>query len=167
MNVLETPAHISEIIRQYTGALQRHFGDQLYSVVLYGSMARGDYGPSSDIDLLIVADGLPQSHRARNRILVEIEERLYPSLASLYRSVGYVEISTKIKTPAEARRFTPLYLDMTQDAILLYDRNGFFADVLSQLRVRLEAMGAQRIQRGKAWYWKLKPDYQWGEVIEL
>jgi predicted nucleotidyltransferase len=130
-------------------------------------MARGDYTATSDIDLLIVADRLPESRRARNRLLVEIEEQLYPTLASLYRSSGYVEISTKIKTPAEALRFTPLYLDMTQDAILLYDRDDFFAEVLARLRIKLEAMGAQRIQRGKAWYWKLKPDYQWGEVIEL
>ena len=161
------PAHVSEITQRYIDALKRHFGDQLSSVVLYGSMARGDHSATSDIDLLIVADGLPESHRARNRILVGIEEQLYPSLASLYRSAGYVEISTKIKTSAEAQRFTPLYLDMTQDAVVLYDRDGFFADILAQLRDKLEAMGAQRLRRGKTWYWKLKPDYQWGEVIEL
>jgi hypothetical protein len=39
--------------------------------------------------------------------------------------------------------------------------------MLARLRDRLEAMGAQRVQRGKTWYWKLKPGFQWGEVIEL
>ena len=162
-----TPPFVDEITQRYVDALKRHFGNQLYSVILYGSMARGDHNAASDIDLLIVADGLPESHHARNRILVEIEEQLYPTFASLYRSVGYVEISTKIRTTSEARCFTPLYLDMTQDAVLLYDRDDFFKGILAQLRDKLKAMGAQRIQRGKAWYWKLKADYQWGEVIEL
>jgi len=165
--VTDPPSFIAEIIQRYVEALLQHFGDRLVSVVLYGSMARGDYGPASDIDLLIVADELPESRRARNRILVEIEERLYPALASLYRSKGYIEISTKIKTSSEARLFTPLYLDMTKDAILIYDRDGFFAGVLAQLEKELDLMGAQRIQHGRTWYWKLKPDYQWGEVIEL
>jgi predicted nucleotidyltransferase len=159
--------HAHEIARQYTRALGRRLGDRLVSVVLYGSVARGEHTPSSDIDLLIVARGLPESRRARNRLLVEIEEELYPVLASLYHSGGYVELSTKIKTPEEAEQFTPLYLDMTEDAVLLYDRDGFFKTVLDRLRERLQTMGAKRVRQGKVWYWDLKPDYQWGEVIEI
>ena len=159
--------HAHEIVHQYTKALERHLGDRLISVVLYGSVARGEHTPPSDIDLLIVARGLPESHRARNRLLVEIEEELYPVLASLYRSGGYVELSTKIRTPEEAKQFTPLYLDMTEDAVLLYDRDGFFQAVLDRLRERLQVLGAQRIRQGTVRYWDLEPDYQWGEVIEL
>jgi len=159
--------HLSEIAARYTEALKEHLGDRLISVVLYGSVARGDCTPSSDVDLLIVAEGLPPSRRARNRMLVEIEEELFPVFALLYRSGRYIDVSTKIKTPEEAARFTPLYLDMTEDAVLLYDRDGFFQGVLERLRERLKELGAQRIRQGKVWYWKLKPDYQWGEVIEL
>jgi predicted nucleotidyltransferase len=156
-----------EVARRYTKALKQHLGDRLVSVVLYGSVARGDCTPSSDVDLLIVAEGLPPSRRARNRMLVEIEEELFPVFASLYRSGRYIDVSTKIKTPEEAARFTPLYLDLTEDAVLLYDRDGFFQGVLERLRERLKELGAQRIRQGRVWYWKLKPDYQWGEVIEL
>jgi predicted nucleotidyltransferase len=167
-SIIQTSSdHVHEIIRQYTQALERHFGDRLVSVVLYGSVARGEHTPSSDIDLLIVARGLPGSHRARHRLLAEIEEELYPVLASLYRSGGYVELSTKVKTPEEAEQFTPLYLDLTIDAVLLYDRDGFFEAVLNRFKERLQVLGAQRIHQGAVWYWDLKPDYQWGEVIEL
>lgn len=160
-------SHASEIAGRYTEALKRYFGARLVSVVLYGSVARSDHTPASDIDLLIVARGLPQSRRARNRVLVEIEEELFPMLASLHRQGKYTDVSTKIKTPEEAEQPTPLYLDMTEDAVILYDRDGFFQRVLDRLRQRLKALGAQRIRQGKVWYWKLKPDYQWGEVIEL
>ena len=35
------------------------------------------------------------------------------------------------------------------------------------MRARLEELGAQRVRLGKRWYWVLKKDYRWGEVIEL
>lgn len=56
---------------------------------------------------------------------------------------------------------------MTEDAILLYDREGFFAGMLQRLRSRLAELGAQRKQLGRLRYWDLKPDFQLGEVIEL
>ncbi len=38
--------------------LSRAYGSRLYSVVLFGSEARGQAGPESDIDLIVVLDGL-------------------------------------------------------------------------------------------------------------
>ena len=37
--------------------LQQAFGSRLRSVVLYGSRARGDHRPDSDVDLMVVLDG--------------------------------------------------------------------------------------------------------------
>ena len=56
---------------------------------------------------------------------------------------------------------------MVEDAVLLYDRDGFFASVLARLRKRLRAMGAERRRLGRIAYWDLKPDFRPGEVIEL
>ena len=161
-----TPA--MEIASQYTEALKRYFDDRLRAVVLYGSVARGDHTPESDVDLLIVAGGLPQSPRARNRALVEFEDEFLPALLVPFHRQGiYLDVSTKIKSPEEASHFTPLYLDLTEDAVILYDREGFFQNILDRLRERLAALGAHRLQQGTIRYWKLKPDYRWGEVIEL
>lgn len=165
---MEHRATLMELARRYTETLRRHFGDRLVSVVLYGSVARGDCTNTSDIDLLIIAEGLPASWRERNRILVDIEEREFsPILRELYKRGIYTDFSTKIKTPEEAQRFTPFYLDLTEDAIILYDRDRFFEGVLDRFRKRLKKLGARRIWRGKAWYWEIKPDIKWGEKFEL
>ncbi len=39
------------------------------AVVLFGSVARGDFHDSSDVDVLIVADGLPERALERNAVV--------------------------------------------------------------------------------------------------
>jgi len=74
---------LMELAHTYTEVLARAFGERLVSVVVYGSVARGDSTPTSDVDILIVARDLPLSRRARNRILVELEEELTSMIAML------------------------------------------------------------------------------------
>ena len=67
-------------------------------------------------------------------------------------------LSPVFKTPEEVERGSPLFLDMVEDARILYDDGGFFASCLDHLRFRLSQLGARRIRRGNAWHWVLKPD---------
>ena|ERR1043165_7421681 len=48
------PSNIQRIIEQFKRELIRIYGDQIHSILLYGSRARGDERPDSDIDILIV-----------------------------------------------------------------------------------------------------------------
>lgn len=48
------PSKIQKIITQFKKELTRIYGDQIHSILLYGSRARGDERPDSDIDILIV-----------------------------------------------------------------------------------------------------------------
>jgi predicted nucleotidyltransferase len=45
-----------EIARTVAQDLRRMYGDRLQAVLLFGSWARGDAHPESDIDLLVVLD---------------------------------------------------------------------------------------------------------------
>lgn len=56
----------------------------------------------------------------------------------------------------------PLYLDMVEDAVIFFDRDGFFSGILEKLRKRLNELGAERVRLGKRWYWRLKRDYKFG-----
>lgn len=67
----------------------------------------------------------------------------------------------------ERAQGSPLLLDMTEDARVLYDPAGVLAAALVALRGRLAILGARRIWRGNAWFWDLKPDYRLGDVFEL
>lgn len=51
------PEKYSRIIEECKAALKKLYGDRFEGLVLYGSMARGDYGEESDIDLLVLLKG--------------------------------------------------------------------------------------------------------------
>ena len=46
-----------QILHEIKTRLEAAYGDRLRGVVLYGSEARGDAGPDSDIDVLVLLDG--------------------------------------------------------------------------------------------------------------
>jgi predicted nucleotidyltransferase len=142
-------------------------GDNLTSVVLFGSVARGEAGSRSDIDLFVVCRELPKGAFRRRRLVEPISDRLQASLRRLWERGVHAEFTEVLRSEEEAAHFHPLYLDMVCEAVLLYDRSGFFASVLARMRERLQAMGAKRRRLGRVTYWDLKPDFRPGEVIEL
>lgn len=88
-------------------------------------MARGDNRKDSDIDLLIMVKDLPKSRIERYKIFEQLEAQLMEDIEKLYDEGYYVSFSPIMKTPEEASHFSPLYLDMIEDAIILFDKENF------------------------------------------
>jgi predicted nucleotidyltransferase len=142
-------------------------GSRLVSVVVYGSVARGEAGRDSDIDLLVVAEGLPRSKLRRQEVFEEAEARISEMIEEVWEKGYHVDFSPIILTPEEARRHRPIYLDMIYDAVIIYDRGGFMEKVFMEMAERLRRLGARRVRVGRKWYLVLKDKYRPGEVIEI
>jgi predicted nucleotidyltransferase len=157
-----------QLLDALVAACRRHYGARLRSLLVYGSVGRRTPRPDSDIDLLIVADGLPNGRTARvEDFLRSVEADMEPALAAARRHGITPWLSPVFKTPEEVERGSPIFLDMIDDARVLHDEDDFMRHALSAFKARLDKLGAKRIWRGNAWYWDLKPDYQPGEVFEL
>lgn len=156
------------LVEALSNALREFFRENLVSVVLFGSVARGEAGELSDVDLLIICEIFPGSRWQRYALFHQAVVPLEGMLEELARQHYYPEFRPILKTRAEAEVHTPLYLDMAEDARILYDRDGFFAGVLAKLRQRLAELGARRVfMEDGSWYWDLKPDYRFGEIFEI
>lgn len=156
-----------EIVQALPAACATVYGERLHSVAIYGSVARGTMRPDSDIDVLIVADALADSRAARMDEFEHIDRLLADRIAAARVAGVHTVVIPTLKTPDELRAGSPLYLDMTDQARILHDRRGLLRDYLDDLARRLQALGARRVPFGGSYYWELKPDFRWGDRIEL
>jgi len=156
----------NSIIHKLLKLLKEKFGEDLISLAIYGSVARGDNKRDSDIDLFIVVKNLPPTTIERIRIFDSLELLLEEDIKEMFSKGYYVSFSPIMKTPEEAMRFSPLYMDMTEDAVLIYDKEDFLQNLLQRIRKKLNELGYERIWLGKKWYWR-KKDFKFGEVVEF
>lgn len=113
-----------DYLRQAVERLRAAFGDNLVGVALYGSRARGDARPDSDVDLLMIAHGLPSNGRERERLLRDALHGISPN----------IDFSVYDRTPAEFEtHFPSIYLDLGLDALVLYDPYGYLKLKLARI----------------------------------
>lgn len=147
--------------------LRAHYGRRLVACAVFGSVGRGTPRFDSDIDLLLVVRDLPRGRFNRVEEFLPVEARLEPILSADGPGRLPIALSPVFKSPEEVEAGSPLFLDMVDDARILWDADGFLAGYLDRLRARLRRLGARRIRRGNAWYWELKPDLEPGEIFTL
>jgi predicted nucleotidyltransferase len=158
---------LKAITKKYVSLIKQELEDNLVSIVLFGSVARGEATPHSDIDLFIVCENLPQGRMKRRFLFEDIKNKLQNDLEKLWKQEIYTDFIELIYTKDEAKRFRFLYLNMLEDAIILYDKENFIKNLFNKLRYQLNILGTQCKTLGKIRYYVLKPDLKIGEVIEL
>ncbi len=154
------PDALAQDLQRFLHVLHARCGAQLVSVVLFGSWARGEARPESDIDLLVISQHFPRSRLDRHPDMFQVAKAVSADFAA--------KVSIIPLTPEEARETKPFYLGMITAHVLLYDREAFFATLLQRLKDRLAELGSERrLDKDGYEYWVLTPDFKPGEVIEL
>jgi predicted nucleotidyltransferase len=159
-----------EFIKEIINLLNDFFKEKLVSLVVFGSVARGNAKPTSDTDILLVAENLPKRISEKMEIMARILIKLRET--PVYKELGKKGVNTWVQfyplTPEEAKFHRPIYLDMVEDAVILVDKDGFMESIFTNLRKRLDELKARRIYlKNGTWLWDLKPDIKPGEVVEI
>lgn len=143
-----------KIIEEYCSGIKNHFRGRLIPICLFGSVARGEAKPYSDIDILIVVESLSKDIGMRIKETNHIHEGLKKSEAylTLRRSNLSGLISDIFFTPEEVERHPPILLDIIDDGIMFYDRNSFLSNELKIMNERLEAYKAQKVKTEKGYF---------------
>lgn len=156
-----------QLMERLVVELKATYGPRLVACAVFGSIGRGTPRDGSDIDFLLVVRDLPRGRFNRVEEFLGVETDLERALKAANPEGAPVALSPVFKTPEEVKAGSPLFLDLVEDARILYDPEGFLTAYLDKLGARLRELGARRIRRGNAWYWELKPDLKPGEVFTL
>lgn len=158
----------AEVLGSYCRILASRYRGRLLGVLVFGSVARGDWTEDSDIDLLVVVEGWNKPTWERSRELAKAVEEL--RRMPEYRDAverGFIPIIQHYPIDAEeARRTHRIYIDACMDGIVLYERDRFLTGLLSAFRQRMVDMKARRVCLPKGYYWVLWSGRA-GEVFEL
>jgi len=141
-------------------------GEEFLACALFGSVARDQARPDSDIDLLAVVSRRQADTMLRFvRFLREIETD--PLVVELKASGLSADPYPVFVTPQDLESRPLILLDILDHGIILCD-TGVLRNRLDRLQRRLWELGARKISHPDGtWHWDLKPDWKPGEVIEL
>lgn len=154
---------IAKLVEIVLGRIKR-----VRSIVLFGSIARGDAPLSTDIDLIVVSDSFPERpcKSADPIIKAFLELKGTDEYRSFIESGRFLNIDPVGYRSSDLEAHTPpLMLDPASEGIMLYD-DGFMEKTLGRIVKRME-LGSRKVWTGRRWYWDLKPDYKFGEVVEI
>ena len=158
-----------QVLRRFCELLLKRYGVRLVGVLLFGSVARGDWNESSDMDLMIVLDRLVEGRRGTLREMLKVKSDLrgtreYKEAVAkgFFSSIDVYPLGMD-----EATRFRRMYLDALTEGIVLFEKDEFLHRLIDSFRKRLRELGSRRIETpGVGHYWVIA-DVKPGEVIEL
>jgi hypothetical protein len=145
------------VLERAVGGVLRVYEGRLLGIVLFGSAARGTETPSSDLDLAVVATGLPDTMPEE---LAETDraERSAQAVAQAVFEGGRAFHPSSILAVPPGAFDAPgrIMLGVASDGRILYDPKGDVARGLRRLRGRLRAAGVRthRTDGGRP-YWSV------------
>ena len=125
-----------KVFERLVTLIKEAYKERLVSLAVYGSYAGGRARLNSDLDIFIILNERDSLHKEFDLFYEKVESALEKELMELYDKFGIdMEISPFIVDAKEAEYFNPLYLDMLEDVVILYDREGFLEGILERVNM--------------------------------
>lgn len=137
--------NVAQQIREKLGKLS---GIEIVSLAIFGSTARRENNVDSDVDLLVVAEGIAEKRIQRIPDIVKINRQL-----DLGIPLDILLVS-KDDCLLNFRNHNPLYLDIALDAEIVYDDNKFLRDLIEETREYIDENNIHR--DGDSWSFPVK-----------
>jgi len=155
--MVKIPDEIRGLVSDAIRKLKEKYRDRLVSTVLYGSWARGEQKPTSDVDLLVILEGPFRFVQARREIYLLVNS-----------PVAQVQISPLVLESSQAMRLQPIHFELYADGKILYDKGNFMKNILQRVGEIIRNLGSERYRTRDGCYgWVLKKQMSPGEVIEV
>ena len=138
----------TEIISELTEILKQKFNQDLLAIVLFGSIVKGNFTATSDIDVLVVCENLIKDWRVRDKMTLELTEEIELKYAT---SIHMVLVS-KDEISHSIESVSPLMLEIYEANEVIYEKDSFFTQLLNNFEKNLKNLHAIKIEKG---VWKI------------
>ncbi|MQL53674.1 nucleotidyltransferase domain-containing protein [Desulfofundulus thermobenzoicus] len=133
-----------------------YYGDLLLGCAVFGSYARGDNRKNSDLDLLIILKSAPGLSRRLKEFVENIEMKHEDLAQEIYEEEEILcELSPYILTVEEALKIHPIYYDLVEDHMIVYDPGGYINRIINSIKKILAQSGARKVRRSNTWEWQM------------
>ncbi len=123
------------------------FPFSIRAVAVFGSVPSGKATENSDIDLLVLAEGIKEKFHRRTA-----------EIASIKRVLRGMPLDVLLLTPEEARsnfdNHNPLFLDIAEEGVILMDTDDFLSKLIHKTRAYIRSRGIKKFHN--AWKFSVK-----------
>jgi len=132
----------NEIRRKITKGL-KDSPVNIVSVVLFGSSVKGEYTEDSDIDLLVIANNIPQKRNKRHKEIIAIKKKLY----SLGISFDILLLNAD-ECISNFKNHNPLFLDITDEGVVIVDNKNFITTLIDETKEYIKNKKIKKVENG-------------------
>ena len=140
VNIEKMESILNHILRESN----RRWGQDLVSVIVFGSFARGDAYEHSDIDLLIIVKNLPKGWRERGTYELSLER-----LGLTWNTPLQVILVEPEEIRLAIDNVMPLLLEIRESYRHLFDRDMFFQKEMKHFEKMMIRRGVRRLAEHK------------------
>lgn len=119
------------------------FGDNLVSVVLFGSYARKNYTENSDLDILIITKDGREEEKELQKLVKEFAFKFGKKLD--------IQVFSQKDVIRNFNNFSPLFSTFLLGKVILFDREMFFERLFRELVKEMINQDIKYCEGGKIW----------------
>ena len=142
------PLHMQDVevaLQSMIQSLQEEFGEDLRAVAVFGSQARGTATPGSDIDLLVVIQGLVRDWQSIHRL-----EDAWSRRGRRWGKRFQIVLASPEDVEDSVEGAAPLMLEIYNAHQVVFDQNGFLRDGMIRMARLMRERGI-RLRKSGVW----------------
>lgn len=148
---------ISNDLERVVDNYRKQWKEHLIALAIFGSYARGEETPRSDIDILLIANHLPKRKFERESFIRK------PAIGILKKKFNVIAwTQEEFET-----NFSSIYLDLGQDAVIYYDPSGYLKKKLEKIKQITEEAKLERVKLPSGYVWRWKSPERYGKLWSI